>query len=488
LPLPILSLPPDQAQYAGAFGKTSIATQLDGGASRFRNDQLGAAFLVDVQWTTSAANYNYLTAFYRTSVTYGADPFQIDLLLDAGDSMLTYTAHFVPGTFKLILQAGETFIVAAQLEVVPDPAYSAGDTSIPGVTAPVIAPPITGGGTGVVVTPPTPSPNTVTAYSLVSNVVTFTGVFPTPYPVGRDILISNTGSFLDGKVVTTLATPSGTSFTANYTHANASASGLNGKAALQPVLTPTLDDMLTWMLLLNRTTQHLEGGSGPTLVTAYHWKDADTQKIWLIKSLGPPPWAADINYYDNARIYHYITENADLNDPGDPGVSHWSDNNAWKRNYPLLPVLPRYFDPNGSPVTITAGGTNPFVRTLNHEADGEPLLFLGQVTNVLLPQVSRAFGADVGTALTLRNDFFYGKQREQFYYVKNLGLVEWTHAKLTSGPTLTGTYTIDQDKLHNRIVSGGCPTPVFPGYASIPGPGFGGAWIGGVPGAGANIP
>jgi hypothetical protein len=110
------------------------------------------------------------------------------------------------------------------------------------------------------------------------------------------------------------------------------------------------------------------------------------------------------------------------------------------------------------------------------------------VTNVLFPQVNRAFGGDVGTAMTLLNNFYYGKQREQFYYVKNLGLVEWTHANLTSGPTLTGTYTIDEDRLHNMIVSGGAPAPVFPGYASIPGPGFGGAWIGGVPGAGANIP
>lgn len=129
MPLPNLLLPPDQASYAAAFGETSVSTQLQGGASRFRADQLGAAFKLDVQWTMSKKNYNYLTAFYRTTIKYGADPFTISLMIDSG-AMQSYTAHFMPGTFALIQQMGETYVVGAKLEVVPDPSYSTGDAAL----------------------------------------------------------------------------------------------------------------------------------------------------------------------------------------------------------------------------------------------------------------------------------------------------------------------------------------------------------------------
>lgn len=128
MPLPTLALPPDQASYAAAYGRTAVSTQLDGGASRFRSDQLGAAFMVDVQWTCGKKNFEYLSAFYRTTITYGADPFLISLKLDTG-AMQTYTAHFMPGTFSLIQQMGETYVVGAKLEVVPDPSFTTGDAA-----------------------------------------------------------------------------------------------------------------------------------------------------------------------------------------------------------------------------------------------------------------------------------------------------------------------------------------------------------------------
>jgi hypothetical protein len=480
MPLPKLTLPPDQAQYAAKQYPTSVSTKLDGGASRFRADELGAAFLLDVQWTMSAANFLYLNAFYRTAVNNGADPFQIDLLIDDG-IMRTYTAHFLPGTYGLIQQEGETFTVSAQIEVIPDPTYSAGDAALLGIVAPPPSP--TGGGVGTVITPPSPPPNSISAFSITANVVTATGVFPTPYATGAALLIAGTGTFLDGAVLTALAGASGTTFTANYTHANMSTSGLTGSATLQPPALPTLDDVLDWMLLLTRTTQHVSGSG----VNAYHWKDADNQKIWLIKS--PSAWAADINVYDNAHIYHYITENGDLNNPGHIGTSYWSDPHAFKRHFPLMPILPRHFDVNGPPVTVVAAGKNPVVRTILDETDGQPIINLGPVTNVLHPQALMAWGGSVGTVMTIVNRFYYGNQREEFFYVKNVGLVQWTHAVLTSGPKITGVYTLDQPaKLHNNIVAGGCPTPIFPAYNVIPGTGFGGGWIGGNPGAGANIP
>lgn len=129
MPLPILLLPPDQNSYAFTHGASSVATQLDGGASRFRADQLGAAILLPVQWTVGLFNYNYLMAFFRTAITYGSDPFTISLILDSG-SLQTYTAHFMPGTFNLVSQKGTTYIVGATLEVLPNTAYASGDAAI----------------------------------------------------------------------------------------------------------------------------------------------------------------------------------------------------------------------------------------------------------------------------------------------------------------------------------------------------------------------
>ena len=129
MPPPTLLLVPDSASYAGKFGAEAVATKLDGGASRYRSDFLGATFIVDVQWTCNLTNYNYLTAFFRTAVNRGADPFIIGLLLDSGIAQ-NYTVHFVPATFGLISFAGDTYVVGAQLEAIPDPTYDDSDATI----------------------------------------------------------------------------------------------------------------------------------------------------------------------------------------------------------------------------------------------------------------------------------------------------------------------------------------------------------------------
>lgn len=127
--MPTLLLPPDQDSYATQFGHTVVSTQLDGGASRFRADQLGSAFKLSVKWTMSKKNYNYLTAFYRNAIKFGADPFTIGLILDSGD-VQNYTAHFLPDTFGLTGQSGDTYIVQATLEVLPDTSYYTNDATI----------------------------------------------------------------------------------------------------------------------------------------------------------------------------------------------------------------------------------------------------------------------------------------------------------------------------------------------------------------------
>lgn len=127
--MPTLALPPDQNGYQVTFGKTGIQTELDGGASRFRADQLGAAFKLPVQWTLNKKNYEYLLAFYRTTLNYGANSFSIDLIIDSGVPT-TYTVHILPGTFGLTQQMGQTYIVGATLEANYDIAKASGDAAI----------------------------------------------------------------------------------------------------------------------------------------------------------------------------------------------------------------------------------------------------------------------------------------------------------------------------------------------------------------------
>lgn len=127
--LPVLGFPPDQTSYAATPGPSGVSTQLDGGASRFRADKLGAAILLPVQWTCTPKAYNYLWAFYRTSINYGADPFSIDLIIDSNVPQ-TYVAHFMPGTFGLASTQGLTYVVGATLEVFPNAAYASGDAAL----------------------------------------------------------------------------------------------------------------------------------------------------------------------------------------------------------------------------------------------------------------------------------------------------------------------------------------------------------------------
>jgi hypothetical protein len=129
-----LKFSPDSTGYSVLDGNTNVFTQLDGGDPRVRADKLGAAGTVAVQWTLGPANYKLLRAFYRTGTKNGSEPFQVDLVGIDDDQVRTYTARFVPGTFKLASQSGLTYIQTASLWVVPLSASAGG---------------ITGGGTDI---------------------------------------------------------------------------------------------------------------------------------------------------------------------------------------------------------------------------------------------------------------------------------------------------------------------------------------------------
>lgn len=112
-----LNLPPDQASYSVNDGSEVVRTQLDGGAGKYRLDILNATRIINCQWTVGPDNFRYLRAFYNVLHRL-SEPFKCDLYLDY-PTLTEHDCWFIPDTFKLASQQGLTFVVTAQLEVVP---------------------------------------------------------------------------------------------------------------------------------------------------------------------------------------------------------------------------------------------------------------------------------------------------------------------------------------------------------------------------------
>lgn len=115
--LPKLALTPDSSGYSAKFGNEVLSAKLAGGRSRRRRDIIGASHNVSVEWIMTPDEYSYLKLFYAERQN-GALPFLMDLILD-GPFPLEYEVSLVEDTFKLASQAGATYIVTAELEVVP---------------------------------------------------------------------------------------------------------------------------------------------------------------------------------------------------------------------------------------------------------------------------------------------------------------------------------------------------------------------------------
>lgn len=124
-----LMLDAAQEGFNSKSGSEVTAVQLEGGASRFRRTQLGAAALISVTWYLRSDQYTYFMAFYRLRTGHGSLPFQVDVIHDSGQ-IATYTAHFVPGSPELPQINGTVYIVQAQLEVIPLPENPAADLAI----------------------------------------------------------------------------------------------------------------------------------------------------------------------------------------------------------------------------------------------------------------------------------------------------------------------------------------------------------------------
>lgn len=114
-----LRLDPAQDGYSAKPGPETLAVQLEGGKSRFRRMQLGAAVIIQVQWFLTAAQYDYLMAFYRLRTAHGSQAFAIDVISDTSGIQTYDPAHFVPDSLQLGEIRGLVYIVSAQIEVIP---------------------------------------------------------------------------------------------------------------------------------------------------------------------------------------------------------------------------------------------------------------------------------------------------------------------------------------------------------------------------------
>ncbi|RLC78863.1 MAG: hypothetical protein DRI61_09080 [Chloroflexi bacterium] len=112
-----LSLTPNQAGYGFSDGDEVLSVKLDGGASRYRKDIANASKTVSVVWTLGPTDYATFRTFFRDTVSSGALPFLIDLLVET-ENLVTYKAYFVVGSVKSGQNSGKTFTVSAQLEIV----------------------------------------------------------------------------------------------------------------------------------------------------------------------------------------------------------------------------------------------------------------------------------------------------------------------------------------------------------------------------------
>jgi hypothetical protein len=127
---PTLVLSPDSTGYVVKFPNGIVSSgPMDGGADLRRTDVIGGTGQADVQWTCNPARYDYITAFFRTTLEQGADLFYVDLLVDSSTPS-PYLCAFIPGTFSAPSTTGYSTIIKASLEVYPSPINGSADAAI----------------------------------------------------------------------------------------------------------------------------------------------------------------------------------------------------------------------------------------------------------------------------------------------------------------------------------------------------------------------
>jgi hypothetical protein len=129
--LPLLKLSvPDEGYSAQSPKNEVLRVESDGGFSMSVADLDGAAWMVNASFITRFKGYQYLYAFYRSSLVNGRNAFRLNLALDApaGLPVVTeYHAHFMPGSLALTTKDGDAYTTKAQLEVIPSDDNDVGD-------------------------------------------------------------------------------------------------------------------------------------------------------------------------------------------------------------------------------------------------------------------------------------------------------------------------------------------------------------------------
>jgi hypothetical protein len=114
--MPTLDFAPDEDAYSFSEPDDFLYVATAGGFPRTRADIINSNKIVGVQWTCSAAMYDYLCAFNAANIVNDSEPFNVPLFIDEVETKL-YVCRFVPESFKLVQQEGETYTVSAALEV-----------------------------------------------------------------------------------------------------------------------------------------------------------------------------------------------------------------------------------------------------------------------------------------------------------------------------------------------------------------------------------
>ena len=259
-------------------------------------------------------------------------------------------------------------------------------------------------------------------------------------------------------------------------------------------------DLLNWMGLANHMQQHLEATQGQHGTAVYFAIDTDSNypttfpkgTFWYVKNVAGNPW--DVCFYDNNfALMHWITED------GDPGVdqtycisqgkqSCWDYPYAYKRFTTGLRIIPRFYNPNGGPVTIQNPGPNTVIRTTDCEVGATtPVvnISLGDVKAITSGPYNMSWGGDIdkgpgsaanGTGTidnvngvpTIKNEYYLSGQLslgnwadlEITYYVQGFGRVAWFEYK---DPSRTGNWGLPTNSdVNTRKVAGGLPQLTFP--------------------------
>ncbi len=116
--LPKLLLDLDASSYTAAFGNEILSVQVQNGPMRVRRDFVGAVSMVAAQWVLTDLEYQYLMAFYRSTIVMGTLPFLLDMVIDYA-VVAEHQCRFMPSSLGLSAVQGDAYIVKAQLEVKP---------------------------------------------------------------------------------------------------------------------------------------------------------------------------------------------------------------------------------------------------------------------------------------------------------------------------------------------------------------------------------